>query len=96
MCQYFCLLSIYKWGKDTFKCVNDTLVERVQGTIVYVSRTRLYMCQGHNHRTRLAGVTETHFNKTIVIYLTLLTHALAYSLALSVSLFSSDLYHRSH
>ena len=73
MCQYFYLFSIYKWGKDTFKCVNDTLIERVQGTIVcvqdtavYVSRARLYMCPGHNHRTRLTNVTETHFNQTIV------------------------------
>ena len=26
------------------------------------------MCPGHNHRTRLANVTETHFNQTIVLY----------------------------
>ena len=38
----------------------------VQGTVVYVSRARLYMCPGHNHRTRLANLTETHFNQTIV------------------------------
>ena len=25
------------------------------------------MCPGHNHRTRLANVTETHFNQTIVV-----------------------------
>ena len=40
----------------------------VQGTAVYVSRARLYMCPGHNYRTRLANVTETHFNQTIVFY----------------------------
>ena len=57
--QYFCLFSIYKWGNDTFKCVKDMLIEHVQGTIVYVPRARLYMCPGHNHRTRLANVTET-------------------------------------
>ena len=49
------------------------LIERVQGTIVcvqdtvvYVPRARLYMCLGHNHRTHLANVTETHFNQAIV------------------------------
>ena len=36
MRQYFCLFSIYKLGKNTFKCVKDTLIERVQGTIVCV------------------------------------------------------------
>ena len=39
----------------------------VQDTAVYVFRARLYMCPGHNHRTRLANVTETHFNQTIVL-----------------------------
>ena len=29
------------------------------------------MCPGHNHRTRLANVTEAHFNQTIVGYLRL-------------------------
>ena len=38
----------------------------VQDTAIYVSRARLYMCPGHNHRRRLANVTETHFNQTIV------------------------------
>ena len=38
----------------------------VQDTVVYVPRARLYMCPGHNHRKRLAIVTETRFNQTIV------------------------------
>ena len=38
----------------------------IRDTVVYVPRARLYMCLGHNHRTRLANVTETHFNQTIV------------------------------
>ena len=39
----FLSFSIYKWGKDTFKCVNDTLIERVQGTIVCVQDTAVYV-----------------------------------------------------
>ena len=56
MCQYFCLFSVYKWGKDTFKCVNDTLLERVQGTIVCVrdtavcvQGTAIYVSRAQSH-----------------------------------------------
>ena len=84
MSIFFVFFPYINGVRHIFKCVNDTLIERVndtliervqgtivcvQGTAVCVSRARLYTCPGHDHRTRLANVTETHFNQTIVLWL---------------------------
>ena len=47
-CVNIFVLFSYINEVKTFKCIEDTLIECVQGTIVYVSRTRLYTCPRHN------------------------------------------------